>query len=114
MLVSFGAAGYAYAQSAEPSQRYNPFAAQPLLDHASAHTNNIRRKPTTIRLPSEHPRLRAVLQARDGGLANLAGVVLNIGEASQGYRLLAVGEHSALFGYGPYKVELTLAGTATE
>ena len=45
----------------------------------------------------DHPRLRGVLQAQDGSLANLDGNILVQGESALGYTLVAVHNHSATF-----------------
>ncbi|GEM_PF-3201073 len=54
------------------------------------------------------PELRAVLQAGDASLANVDGQVLAVGERIRGYRLIQVGERSAVLARGARRLELSL------
>ena len=55
---------------------------------------------------TEHPRLRGVLRAPEGSMANLDGHILAVQESALGYRLLAVDEHSAEFYHRGQRIRL--------
>lgn len=76
--------------ASEPT-RYNPF--QRLISNPTTQAANT----TTKSFRYNHPRLRGVLQAEDGSLANLDGHILAQGESALGYTLVAVQNHSAKF-----------------
>ena len=84
------------SQAGEPT-RHNPFqrlASTPMVSSSSTASG------ATVSYRASHPRLRAVLQATDGSLANLDGHVLAQGESALGYTLVAVQDFSAKFRLG--------------
>jgi hypothetical protein len=56
--------------------------------------------------PQTPPRLRAVMRSPSGASANLDGAIIGIGDSANGYRLLEVREHGAVFAKGGTKFEL--------
>jgi len=54
------------------------------------------------------PLLRAVLAAGPNSVVNLGGVILQVGESANGYRLLSVEEYVATFSRDGEKVVLSL------
>lgn len=90
------------AQAAD-ADRHNPFlrTTAPQEVHRSSATGS---QVTSYRVT--HPRLRGVLQANDGSLANLDGHVLAQGESALGYTLLAVQDHSAKFRFRQHTITL--------
>lgn len=86
--------GWATVVQAAETTRHNPFkrsaTTQPTSNASAA-------SGATINYRVTHPRLRAVLQATDGSLANLDGHILAQGESALGYTLIAVQDHSAKF-----------------
>ena len=77
----------------EPVLRFDPFAMPDLAWLAEARPGHDHGDDSWA------PVLRATLVSRDGqgSLANLGGVVLRVGEETEGYRLLAVREWEADF-----------------
>ena len=66
------------------------------------------------REPEWSPELRAVLSAGPKSVVDLGGVVLSIGESTNGYRLLAVGSGTATFSQRGKKVVISLYEQETE
>lgn len=91
LVLALSAAGFAQADA---TQRHNPFERFVAPLPSSSNSGN-----TASNFRLTHPRLRAVLHATDGSLANLEGHVLAQGETALGYTLLAVQDHSAKFRY---------------
>lgn len=95
--------GLASVAQAADTVRYNPF--QRTL--VPQETNRGNTAPGTVkRYRFDHPRLRGVLQATDGSLANLDGHVLAQGESALGYTLVAVQDHSAKFEFRQHIITL--------
>lgn len=103
LLLALTLACTSLVQAAE-NIRYNPFqrntAPQATNQSRSASTHAVKSYHFT------HPRLRGVLQATDGSLANLDGHVLAQGESALGYTLVAVQDHSAKFKFGQHIITL--------
>lgn len=91
LAVSLGWANH--IQAAEAT-RHNPFQRSATMQPTS---NTSAAGRATVNYRITHPRLRGVLQATDGSLANLDGHVLAQGESALGYTLVAVQDHSAKF-----------------
>ena len=89
---------------AQQATRYNPFERPISAQSGNYRTNSANTATSSHRV--SHPRLRGVLQAEDGSLANLDGHVLAQGESALGYTLLAVQDHSAKFRYRQRTVTL--------
>lgn len=56
------------------------------------------------------PRLTSVLNAGSASIAVLDGVVLRLNESSDGYRLIQVGDRSALLSYKGQQVRVHMSG----
>ena len=56
----------------------------------------------------QEPMLRGVLVAGDRSVVDFGGVILQIGESSDGYRLLSVGDGEAVFRKNGRKVSFSL------
>lgn len=95
------AAGAVGAQpAAEPRLRFDPFARPDLGTAKSA-------SYAGTRAASEwSPVLTATLLAGPGSLANLGGVVLELGQETRGYRLVEVREFEAVFEHAGERVVL--------
>jgi hypothetical protein len=95
--------GASYARATEPELQRNPFdrPAADLLINNAAPTN---RGSTT----ESGPVLRAVLAAGSKSVVNFGGVILQIGESANGYRLLSVEEGGATFSRDGEKILLSL------
>jgi hypothetical protein len=92
-----------YARAAEPELQRNPFdrPEEILLISSSAPAN----RNLTV---ESRPLLRAVLAAGPNSVVNLGGVILQVGESANGYRLLSVEEDGATFSRDGEKVVLSL------
>ena len=92
-----------YARAAEPDLQRNPFdrPEETLLVSSSAPAN----RNLTV---ESRPLLRAVLAAGPNSVVNLGGVILQVGESANGYRLLSVEEGGATFSRDGEKVVLSL------
>lgn len=93
------------AHAADPKHelRRNPFerpALAEVLATASSRSADTR--------SSGDPGLRAVLVAGSSSVVNFGGVIMQIGETSNGYRLLAVEEGRAIFSNKGKKVAISL------
>jgi hypothetical protein len=95
--------GSATLTQAADAKRHNPFqrSAAPVETSRSSSVGS-----TTKSYRFTHPRLRAVLNANDGSLANLDGHVLAQGESALGYTLVAVADHSARFEFRQHIITL--------
>ena len=84
----------ATAQAAEPQVELlrNPFA-RPAIAELVASAVNV----NDVLTMGGNTQLRAVLVAGPKSIVNLGGVILQIGESTNGYRLLEVGEGTATF-----------------
>lgn len=90
------------AQAADP-YRHNPFQRSAAPPETSPNSSA---GSTIISYQSSHPRLRAVLNANAGSLANLDGHVLAQGESALGYTLVTVADHSAKFRFRQHIITL--------
>lgn len=93
-------------------ERVNPFA-PPIIASEPERAGST---PARARKSFRHPRLRAVLRAMEGSMANLNGHIIGIDESALGYQLVAVHEHSADFIFRGSPVRLHVAndkGTST-
>jgi len=92
-----------YARAAEPELQRNPFdrpAADLLINNAT---------PTDRGSTTESgPVLRAVLAAGSKSVVDFGGVILQIGESANGYRLLSVEEGGATFSRDGERILLSL------
>ena len=90
-LVAAAVAAHASADEAGP----NPFA-RPVASHDEPRTFATAASPAFV--------LRATMKAGDASMVNIDGAILRIGEEIDGYRLVAVGEGTAVFTRGeiPY------------
>jgi hypothetical protein len=92
-----------YARAAEPELQRNPFdrpAADLLINNAT---------PTDKGSTTESgPVLRAVLAAGSKSVVDFGGVILQIGESANGYRLLSVEEGGATFSRDGERILLSL------
>ena len=59
--------------------------------------------------PERTPRLRAVMRGPSGGQVNLDGVIMSVGDSAEGYRLVEVRDHSAVFARKGGTVELEVS-----
>lgn len=91
--------------SVQAQERVNPFA-PPSSESESEVAGSA---PVRARTPLRHPRLRAVLRAMEGSMANLNGHIIGIDESALGYQLVAVQEHSADFVFRGSRVRLHVA-----
>ncbi len=103
LVVSFALLAWtAVSRAADPQiplLRFDPFHRQPSPQlSTSAASVNI----------EWQPELTAVLLSDEGGFANLGGVILGIGEQTNGYRLVDVREFSAVFERGGQRLTLTM------
>jgi len=80
--------------------RRNPFE-RPVLETVEADVSEGGAKTL------ENPGLRAVLVAGDRSVVNFGGVIMEIGDTANGYKLLAVSEGTAVFRYNGKKVVFT-------
>ncbi|MGI9324250.1 MAG: hypothetical protein ACR2PZ_03450 [Pseudomonadales bacterium] len=96
LVVAFSGALIACGVQADlgADDRPNPFKPQSVQPVKQG--GHHRRSNNYVR-SSAAPRLRAVLRAPRGSMANLEGHILSEQESALGYRLLAVQEHSADF-----------------
>jgi len=90
---------------ADTKQRYNPFERAIPTTTPDTNLSNSRALRSAIQTP---PRLRGLLRADTGSMANLDGHLLEIGESALGYRLMAVNEHSADFLHRGQQIRLTV------
>ncbi|MFK7915072.1 MAG: hypothetical protein AB8B93_14245 [Pseudomonadales bacterium] len=100
------------AATLRASDRVNPFA--PPIVEAPADADAPRQ--TRVRRAVRHPRLRGVLHAMEGSMANLNGHIIGVQESAMGYQLVAVQEHSADFVFRGTRVRLHVdneQGTST-
>ncbi len=98
-----------YARAAEPELQRNPFdrPEEILLISSSVSAN----RTSTIESATL---LRAVLAAGPKSVVNLGGIILQIGESANGYRLLSVEEDGATFSRDGEKVVLSLFELAVD
>lgn len=89
--------------SASGDIQHNPFA-RPSVEELNATTS-----ARASRLDEVwRPQLRAVLVAGSRSVADLGGVILNIGQSTNGYRLISVREEAATFVRNGEQVVLSL------
>ncbi len=95
----------ATAQAAEPQVELlrNPFA-RPAPAELVASAVNV----NDVLTMGGNTQLRAVLVAGPKSIVNLGGVILQIGESTNGYRLLEVGEGTATFNRKGEKIVFSL------
>ena len=93
------------AQAAEPQVELlrNPFA-RPATAELVANAVNVHDVPTM----ESHTELRAVLVAGPKSIVDFGGVILQIGDSTNGYRLLEVGEGTATFNRKGEKIVFSL------
>jgi hypothetical protein len=96
---------FATAEASEPRVELlrNPFA-RPALVEALANTAN----PNSVRTAEADTELRAVLVAGPKSIVDFGGVILQIGDSTNGYRLLGVGEGTATFNRKGEKIVFSL------
>jgi len=92
-----------YARATEPELQRNPFD-RPAADLLINNATPANRGSTT----ESGPVLRAVLAAGSKSVVNFGGVILQIGESANGYRLLSVEEGGATFSRDGERVLLSL------
>lgn len=104
------------AQGTDDEQlRFNPFAptgagapkakADPL--EPTPPQERVAAAPKLAAPPFNHT-LRAVLKNSKGGVVNVDGVIVTLGDSFNGYRLVKVSERSAIFAHGSSRATLTL------
>lgn len=95
----------ANAGAAEPrvELRRNPFE-RPVVEVSISNPATASPKPTE----SGGPGLRAVLVAGSKSVVDFGGTILKVGESTNGYTLLAVGDGRAVFRSNGRKVEFSL------
>ena len=76
-----------------PTLRFDPFKRPALLSQPAPPA----RKPTGDAREPWSPVLRATMLAGDFSMVNLNGVIISVGEEVDGYRLVEVGEQTAVF-----------------
>lgn len=81
----------------------NPFARPPIEVLLEQNLPVIERQE-----PEWRPELRAVLVAGEKSVVDLGGVILQVGESTSGYRLVAVGEGTATFSRDGERVVISL------
>jgi hypothetical protein len=95
MVVSTVFACVAASEQVDTPLQRNPFAAPKVLEQPVTLV-----APRRVAEPEPEPeplfRLRAVLAARGGSLANIDGEILGVGEKIEGYRLVAIREHQVV------------------
>jgi hypothetical protein len=95
MVVSTVFACVAASEQVDAPLQRNPFAAPKVLEQPVTLV-----APRRVAEPEPEPeplfRLRAVLAARGGSLANIDGEILGVGEKIEGYRLVAIREHQVV------------------
>ena len=108
MLVVVALSAFATAQAAEPQVELlrNPFT-RPATAELVASAVNM----NDVLTMGGNTRLRAVLVAGPKSIVNLGGVILQIGESTNGYRLLEVGEGTATFNRKGEKIVFSLYET---
>ncbi len=111
-VLAFAFAGALLARGVQADlgadDRPNPF--KPQNVQSAKHGGLQQRGKHPLRA-SAAPRLRAVLRAPQGSMANLAGHILAEQESALGYRLLAVQEHSADFYHRGQRLRLYVRPT---
>jgi hypothetical protein len=95
----------ATAEAAEPRVELlrNPFA-RPAAEELVANVVNVNEVPTM----ESDTELRAVLVAGPKSIVDFGGVILQIGDSTNGYRLLEVGEGTATFNRKGEKIFFSL------
>ncbi|MCZ6912189.1 MAG: hypothetical protein O7F72_05225 [Proteobacteria bacterium] len=93
------------AEAADPQLelRRNPFE-RPVLEELTASTLT----RSSVAKAADDPGLRAVLVAGSKSSVNFGGVIIQIGETTNGYLLLSVEEGSAVFSNKGKKVAFSL------
>lgn len=92
-----------HSQASDPQMpllRFDPFHKQPGPEKSSS--------STSAQDSDWQAELTAVLVSGDDSLANLGGVILRVGEETNGYTLVEVQEFSAVFERGGQRVTLTV------
>lgn len=82
-----------WADNGEPILHFDPFKRPALLSKPAAPAKN----PNQDTVEPWSPVLRATMLAGDYSMVNLNGAIISLGEEIDGYRLVKVGEQTAVF-----------------
>ena len=93
------------ASAAEPALRHDPFAWPAAVRPAAAAASG-----GEAPAPLWRPKLRAIVNAGNASLVSIDGIVVALGQQIDGYRLVRVGERSAVFAKSGGTVELKMDG----
>lgn len=91
--------------------RQDLFAQPKLLAESSKKSIPAATNEETGPVTSRVPRLTTVLNAGKASIAVLDGVVLRLNESSEGYRLIQVGDRSAMLSYKGQQIQVHMNGT---
>lgn len=99
-------AGFIPAAFAEDALKHDPFA-RPLL--TAAFPVNTESADTNAEVETPwNPTLTAVMVAGKHSLVNIDGVIIKLGEEKDGYRLIQVKDHEAVFKKGNKRIVLDM------
>lgn len=83
----------AWADNGESMLHFDPFKRPAILSEPAAPAKN----PNRATVEPWSPVLRATILAGEFSMVNLNGVIISLGEEVDGYRLVEVGEQTAVF-----------------